>query len=278
MSMILGASFALGILLIYWSISTPMPKRKERSRSKLAALGARAGLSESETNVFGVVLVAVPLVVFLLILGLTRAWPVALAVALAASSLAPAWLYARIERHADVVRKAWPDVVDSVLASIRAGVTLPESVVQLAHNGPEVTRPYFERFAREYRASGRFIDALEGVQCDLSDPGATRLFEVLKLAREVGGSELGHLLRDLSAVLRDDVRVRGELLARQSWTVNAARLAVAAPWVVLVMISTRLDAASAYTKPVGLLVLFGGGLACLIAYGLMRLIGRLDGV
>ncbi|MDO5034572.1 MAG: type II secretion system F family protein [Actinomycetaceae bacterium] len=277
MSVILGAMFALGILLVYWAFTTPIPKRQKK-RSKLDDYGSKAGLTHSETRLFAAVLVAVPLVVFLLAMGLTKAWTVALAVALAASSLPPAWLYSRMEKHSDELRKTWPDVVDSVLAAIRAGVPLPEAVVQLAHTGPEPTRPYFERFAREYRASGRFTEALEDIQEELADPQANRLFEVLKLAREVGGSELGHLLRDLSAVLRDDVRVRGELLARQSWTINAARLAVAAPWLVLVLISTRIDAASAYSTPAGMIVLLVGGLACVGAYLLMRLIGRLDGL
>ena len=42
------------------------------------------------------------------------------------------------------------------------------------------------------------------------------------MARQVGGSELGRLLRTLSAFLRADARTRGEIEARQSWTVNAA--------------------------------------------------------
>ena len=39
--------------------------------------------------------------------------------------------------------------------------------------------------------------------------------------------------------LREDARTRAELETRQSWTVNAARLAVAAPWAVLAMLSTN---------------------------------------
>ena len=40
-------------------------------------------------------------------------------------------------------------------------------------------------------------------------------------AREVGGTDLGRLLSTLSGFLRDDARTRAELLARQSWSVNA---------------------------------------------------------
>ncbi len=278
MSVVLGSAFAAGVLLVVWAVTgrpiEPRPRRLSRIRQQTA----RAGLNESQSRVFTGVIVLVPVVVFLFIAGLTRTWSVAVAVALAVSPLPWAWLNNRIEKHTTQLRTAWPDVVDSLLAAIRAGVSLPEAVVQLAHTGPEIMRPHFEVFAREYRASGRFDDALDTVQQSLSDPAAKRLFEVLRLAREVGGSELGHLLRDLSAVMRDDVRVRGELLARQSWTINAARLAVSAPWLVLVLISTRMDAAAAYSNPTGVLVLTVGGIACMGAYVLMRRIGRLDEV
>ena len=49
----------------------------------------------------------------------------------------------------------------------------------------------------------------------------------------------------MSQFMRQDLRTRGELEARQSWTVNGARLAAAAPWVVLALLSSRPETASA---------------------------------
>ena len=45
--------------------------------------------------------------------------------------------------------------------------------------------------------------------------------------------------------------VRAELRARQSWIVNAARLGVVAPWIVLLMLATRPEGAAAYNSPAG---------------------------
>ena len=95
------------------------------------------------------------------------------------------------------------------------------------------------------------------------------------MAREVGGNDLGRLLRTLSQFLREDARTRGELEARQAWTVNGARLAVAAPWVLLALLATRPQAASAYDSKPGMVVLAVGGAACVGAYRLMMRIGRL---
>jgi tight adherence protein B len=94
------------------------------------------------------------------------------------------------------------------------------------------------------------------------------------MSREVGGSDLGRLLRNLSTFLREDARTRSEIEARQSWTVYAARLAVAAPWLVLALLATRPESVAAYARPAGAVVLGVGALACLVAYRLMLRIAR----
>ena len=54
------------------------------------------------------------------------------------------------------------------------------------------------------------------------------------------------MLRTLSTFLREDARARAELEARQGWIVQAARLAVAAPWVVLLLLATQSTTLAAY--------------------------------
>ena len=71
------------------------------------------------------------------------------------------------------------------------------------------------------------------------------------------------------------MRTRGELEARQSWTVYAARLAVAAPWVVLALLATRTSAAAAYDSVAGFVVLLAGGTCSVVAYLLMVRVARL---
>jgi tight adherence protein B len=98
--------------------------------------------------------------------------------------------------------------------------------------------------------------------------------ETLRVAREVGGSDLGRVLRTLSSFLREDARARAELETRQGWVVQAARLAIAAPWVVL-LLATQSTTLAAYDSAMGTAVLAGGGAVCLVAYRLMMRIGRL---
>ena len=143
------------------------------------------------------------------------------------------------------------------------------------HPGPEPLRPAFRSFALDYQASGRFGDALDRLKATLADPVGDRVVEGLRIAREVGGGDLGRLLRNLSGYLRDDLRTRSELESRQAWTVNGARLAVAAPWLVLFLLCFQPEVIARYSSPGGVVVLVGGALCCFVAYRLMVRIGRL---
>jgi tight adherence protein B len=172
-------------------------------------------------------------------------------------------------------RDLWPEVVDNLASAVRAGLSLPEALTQIGVRGPVELRAPFTSFGEDYRASGRFFECLDRLKAALADPVGDRIVESLRMAREVGGTDLGRLLRTLSAFLREDARTRAELETRQGWTINAARLAVAAPWFVLAMLSVQPEAVDAYNTPQGLVVLAVGGAVCVVAYRLMIRVGRL---
>jgi len=173
------------------------------------------------------------------------------------------------------LREVWPEAVDTLVSGVRAGMSLPEALTNLGERGPEAVRPQFRAFATDYAASARFDSSLDRLKARFADPVADRIVEALRLAHEVGGTDLGTLLRSLSQMLREDMRTRGELEARQSWTVNGAKVAVAAPWLVLALLSSRPQAAAAYATGAGAVVLLIGAVVSVIAYRLMLRLGRL---
>jgi tight adherence protein B len=179
------------------------------------------------------------------------------------------------QRRQGALRELWPEAIDNLASAVRAGMSLPEGVAGLAVRGPEPLRPPFGRFGAAYRASGRFAQCLDSLKADLADPVGDRVCETLRVAREVGGSDLGTVLRTLSELLRIDARTRSELETRQGWTVNAARLAVAAPWVVLLMLGTQSATLQAFDSSGGVILLGIGAAVCVVAYRVMLRIGRL---
>jgi tight adherence protein B len=148
-------------------------------------------------------------------------------------------------------------------------------VSSLAQAGPAATRLAFAEFEREYRATGNFAHCIARLKQSLADPIADRILETLRMAREVGGSDLTVVLRSLAAWLRQDAAIRSEVEARQSWIVNAARLGVAAPWLVLLLLASRPEAALAYNTPAGGGVILGGLVLSVLAYRVMIRLGRL---
>lgn len=260
-----------GLVFLVPKKASQRASRSSPLRSLLDEAG-HAGLSAS-TFVLGSALAGViGAVLGLLATGTLMA---ALMAAFALALLPRSVLVRRKSRRAKIARAAWPDIVDDLSSAVRAGLPLPEAIVVSGSRGPQAIRHYFIRFGDDLRVDGRFNDALDALKAGLADPVADRVIEALRLAREVGGTDLGRLLRDLSESLRANARVREEIEARQSWTVNSARLAVAAPWITLVFLATRREAVSAFNTATGALVLLIAAVVSAIAYRLMLTLGRL---
>lgn len=275
-SALLGATTGAGLFLIWWSC-WEMPDRgnRERRPSRLSDLLAVAGVDRvSTTGLVGTCL-GLALFVALVFFALSRSWPIGACFGLFAGWLPIALLRWRAKKRRAMLRQLWPDVVDHLRSAIRAGLPLPEALIQLGEKGPEELRPVFREFGGDYRAGGQFDGSLNKLKHRLADPVADRIIEALRLTREVGGSDLGRLLGTLAEFLRESARTRSELEARQSWTINAARLAVAAPWIVLILLATRPEAIQAYNTPLGVAVLLGGLVVSLICYTIMLRIGAL---
>ena len=275
MGVLLGLAFGLGLVLIWSAFALPRrpasPRRPAGLRRTLDAAGLQ-GVTARSLLLLSVVLgVGVALAIQVV----SRTAPVAAAFGALASYLPVAVVKGRARRRQREFAEVWPEAVDNLASAVRAGMSLPEALAGLGMRGPEPLRPAFRSFALDYQTSGRFADALDRLKDTLADPVGDRVVEGLRIAREVGGGDLGRLLRNLSGYLRDDLRTRSELESRQAWPVNGARLAVAAPWVVLFLLCFQPEVIQRYSSPGGVVVLLGGAVACLVAYRLMVRLGRL---
>jgi tight adherence protein B len=273
---LLGLLLGVGLLLIWRSgprapQRRPGPRRVGRRQTLLAAAGL-TGINAAQLLALQIGLGVVVLLVVLLTTGIVT---ISLVFGLFGFVLPQAQVRRLAGRRQADLREVWPEVVDNLASAVRAGLSLPEALAALSTRGPEVLRPPFARFAAEYRSSGRFGACVDRLKDDLADPVGDRIVETLRVAREVGGSDLGRVLRTLATFLREDARARAELETRQGWVVSAARLAVAAPWAVLLLLATQSTTLAAYDSALGTAILIGGGIVCVVAYRIMLRIGRL---
>jgi tight adherence protein B len=276
--LLIGTGLGLGLLLVVAPLLWPAAHRRQRKRARVGVLQQRIALAGLHSvSVPG--LVAVSLVLGLAASAVALATVPVLALAVAAGIVVTVTPVAIVNWRAAAQRRAnrilWPDLVDHLVSAVRSGLALPDSVVTLAHSGPEPTRAVFAAFERDYRSSANFGACLDSAKARLADPVADRILETLRMSREVGGSELTTVLRNLSNYLRQETAIRTEVEARQSWVLNAARLGISAPWVILLLLATRPEAAAAYNTAAGAILIAGGAGVTFVAYRVMVALGRL---
>jgi tight adherence protein B len=275
MGALVGLGVGIGLLLVWSAFVLPRGPHEAARARRTTELLARAGLGQVSVTGFVLLCLACGAVTALLMQVVSGTPPVALAFGVMGGYLPVAVVAGRARRRQRELAEVWPEAVDNLTSAVRAGMSLPEALAGLGVRGPAPLRPAFDQFALDYQVTGRFGESLARLKDRLADPVGDRVVEGLRVAREVGGGELGRLLRNLSTYLREDLRTRSEMEARQAWTVNGARLAVASPWLVLLLMSFQHDVIRRYASPVGVAVLVVGAALCLVAYRLMMRIGRL---
>lgn len=275
---LLGAALAAGILLClspwlwHGGLATAGASASGRTRRLLDA----AGYAHAPAGRVGVVSLGAAVAAAAVVWLGTGLPAVALVAAVAGATAPSVWLRGRAHRLLRSRRQLWPDVCDLLVSSVRAGSSLPDAVAALEEAAPAALRPAFAGFARDLHASGHFDSSALRLKAALSDPVADRIIETLRMARQVGGTELTTVLRALSSSVRAEASLRAEVEARQSWIRGAAVLGVIAPWAILAMLSTRPEGAEAYATPAGVVIVLVGAGVSVVAYRLMLRLGRLS--
>lgn len=170
---------------------------------------------------------------------------------------------------------AWPEVIDHLMSGIQSGLSLTESLAGLSTRGPEILRPAFVQFRATMYESGDLTRAIDELKSIFSHHGSDQIFEALLISKTLGGSELLQILRTLGDFLRQDLALRREIDVKHGWIKNSAHISAAAPWILLLLLSTQPSTAKAYSTPTGAIILIAGLLMTAIAYLWMNRLGRL---
>ncbi len=164
------------------------------------------------------------------------------------------------------IQDAWPEALDHVNSAIKSGVPISEALSNLAERGPIVLSPLFKEFKSQVKASGNLESALKTLCLTTQDPVFRRLTQTILLVRNVGGVQVGLVLRTFTAFLRNDLAAKREIEMRHGWISNTARIASSAPWLLLIFLTLQPQTRNAYNTLTGAIVVFTGSLVILIAY------------
>lgn len=266
----------LGVVLLFAGLTQQQrPQARWRPFEALDRVAAEAGYAGAGGNRLLVSCFVGAAAGYALSSALSSLWTVSAALSAAGFLLPLALARSRRDKLRDALRSAWPDAMADIISGVRAGLSLAECGSALATRGPSALRHGFAAFSVTYAACGSFDAALTRLQDTLEDPVADRVVAVLRMTHEVGGNDIVRVLRTSAELIREDLRIRGEIKARWSWTITAARLAAGAPFAVVLMMSTRPEAAAAYGSSGGTVTILIGSAACLIGYRLMLLAAKM---
>jgi tight adherence protein B len=219
--------------------------------------------------------ISVGAVLALLVLAITSSLVIA-STFLSLTSVVSIVISKRKKNHRyEAINSAWPEVTDHLISGIQSGLSINESLAGLATRGPEIIRPNFQNFAKEMSINGDFTTALENLKFEFAQPGSDQIFEAIAISKALGGSELLTLLRTVGTFLRQDLALRREIEVKHGWIKNSAHLSAAAPWVLLLLLTSQPAIADAFSSRSGALILLFGVAMTATAYLWMSKLGEL---
>jgi tight adherence protein B len=130
-------------------------------------------------------------------------------------------------------------------------------------------------FEKDQGSGLAFGESLDNLKARLANPIADRFIEITRLASNSGGRGYLNALRAQALQLRLENATWNEIQVKQNWILGTAKLAVLAPWLVLVLLGMRPETAVAFQTQVGITVLGVGLVASLMAFRLIRALGAL---
>lgn len=171
--------------------------------------------------------------------------------------------------------RLWPEVLDAIHSAVSSGMTLSDAFDDLAQSGPHRLRSHFQKLSHRLDTGWSFEQSIDELKASLGEVHADRLCEVLRLVSATGSESLGHTLRQQASSLRRDLAVAGQIDSKQGWVSGTAKIAVAAPWVVVGLLATRKENSAIFNTAEGAAILLLGFVVCIVAYRLVHLLGNL---
>jgi tight adherence protein B len=220
-------------------------------------------------------LCAVIAATYLVVYVLTKSSPISLSISILATSIP---FIVNKNREMAKIRErdlAWPEAIDSLVSALQSGIPIPEAVISLSSRGPKALQSTFARIEQKLLYGEDFSQVILHDKRLANSAISDQVFETLVLAKDFGGKDSNTALRLLAEFVREDLAVVEEIRTKFGWVKNSAVLATAAPWILLILLSTQSSTREAFASPSGLQILTLGILMTAGAYLWMEKVGAL---
>ena len=182
----------------------------------------------------------------------------------------------QVRRKESHISFAWPAFIEDVASGVRAGLGLPQSTWQAGSRLPLASSSVFAEAEKIWKSGEGFDAALVFLTHQFPNSACEQFVHTIELAHRQGGHSISTLLSHFARDLRSQQQLIHEVKGRQAVTATSAKVALAAPWVVLAMTCTREDVRATYSTSVGAVVLMVIALVSFGSYLLMKKIARIS--
>jgi tight adherence protein B len=172
-------------------------------------------------------------------------------------------------RRLKAFNKSLPDAIDMMARSLRAGHSMGASIELIAEQSPEPLAAEFVQVYQEQRLGLHFRDALLHMGARVPSRDLQFLITAILVQKETGG-DLTEILDRASHVIRDRVRIEGEVRTHTAQGRLTGWILGLLPIIMLVLINIVSPGYSAilFHDPTGQKLLYTGG-ALIILGGLI---------
>ncbi|MEN9749870.1 MAG: hypothetical protein RL149_948 [Actinomycetota bacterium] len=217
-----------------------------------------------------------PVVAFALIQDWLGVYWLSIAASLGVLSLGLEALAAKARARTARIQEEWPAVIESLESGAQAGLSLLDSMRDLAESSQLLVARDFAWLCSECDGGLGLDEALMKLKARFSLTSCDLTIETIRLANELGGTGFIQALQMQAAALREHGQTLQQVIAKQGWVIGTAKVSVAAPWLIVAMLASRYENAQVYNSAIGQMLLALGMLTSFVAMRLISIIGRLQ--
>lgn len=234
----------------------------------------QAGLANSAKFKFSSILL--PVVVFVVVQDFIEISLLSFAATVATVALELEYLNTKARNRGRMIQEEWPTVLESLESAAQSSMSLLDSLRDLGESTNLLVAGDFA-FACGLCDRGVSLDAaLEQLKPRFGLPMCDSTIETLRVVNDSGGVGFVAALRHQAKSIRDHSALVQQISAKQGWVRGTAKVAVAAPWLIVILLASRPENAKAYSSAQGSLLLLAGLVASILAIRLISLIGAID--
>jgi len=169
------------------------------------------------------------------------------------------WLRMKRTRRLKAYVAALPDAIDLMARSLRAGHSMNSSIEMIAEQSPQPLAGEFEQVYKQQRLGLQFRDALLQMGTRISSRDLQFLITAILVQKETGG-DLTEILDRTAQVIRERVRIEGEVHTRTAQGRMTGWILVLLPVFMLAVINLINPGYSnmLFQDPTGQKMLYGG--------------------